>query len=107
MSKRGDKDYKPKQTTKGQIPPSKKRPIRVTRKERDYTEDQIVITSEEEASHSEMEGAVDRVNNSDLDSLEPTVSDTRSLSTIKTEPCWSPNTFAQKANNVYTGLSEI
>ena len=33
-------------------------------------------------------------------SLEPTFSGTSSW-------CWSPNTFAQKVNNVYTGLSEI
>ena len=110
MSDRGDRDYKPKQPCKEtKSSTSGSRPKRTTRKETNYEEKHIVITSEEETSVSDTEGVVnsremDRLAGLDLDRL---WTDTSSVGTIKTEPCWSPQTLNKKTDSIITNLSEL
>ena len=110
MSNRSDTDYKPKpHGKKVYIPPAVKRPTRITRKETDYTERQIVITSEEEEELTTSEGAVNRVVDSELDIVDRLAdfSDSSSNFTIKSESCWSPRTLSRRTESITTNLSEV
>ena len=105
MSKRGDRDYRPKQATKGQIPPAKMRPVRVTRQERDYREDHVVLSSEEETTQTATEGVV-YGDSSDLNTLNQSLVIHPPLLLLRVNP-FGPNTVSQKTSNVFKGLAEI
>ena len=110
MSDRGDTDYKPQlQGRKKQVHTSGTRPRRATRKDTNYEEKPIVITSEEDHSQSSSEGEEQRVVDRESVSIDGfgSFSDTLSILTIKSESCWSPQTLNRKTENIITNLSEL
>ena len=98
-AERGDSTYQPSRQGKRQVGPAQKRPVRASRRDKDYTEP-LLISDEEETS----EGAVD-ITERYFESTERTFSP--ECESIKCEPSWTPDTFAHKTDNIFKNISEL
>ena len=94
MSAEGsDSTYKPKKQRKRQEVPQQKRPVRSTRRERDYTEPLLISDDSEETLQGES-----ALSDSDTFSSE-------SIS-IKSEP-WTPSIFARKTDTLLQNITAL
>ena len=96
LAERGDSTYKPKQQLKRQSFPVGRRPVRSTRSDKDYSET-VVVSDTEEDFEGEVGGREDHL---DYRDLTPTDS-------FKSEPPWTPNTFARKSDNILRNITEL
>ena len=95
MSAEGsDSTYQPKRQKKWQGVPQQKRPIRSTRRERDYSEP-LLISDESEEETLQGESTL-----SDSDTF------TSESISIKSEP-WTPNTLASRIDTLFQNISEL
>ena len=98
-AERSDSTYQPGRQRKRQTGPVQTRPIRTTRRDKDYSEPLIVSDTD----HSS-EGEVEIMDNY-LKNREYTLSP--KTESVKSEPPWTPNTFALKSDNILRNFTEF
>ena len=98
-AERGDSTYQPGRQRKRQTGPVQTRPIRTTRRDKDYSEP-LIVSDTDHSSEGEVE-----ITDNYLENREYTLSP--KTESVKSEPPWTPNTFALKSDNILRNFTEF
>ena len=98
-AERGDSTYQPGRQRKRQTGPVQTRPIWTTRRDKDYSEP-LIVSDTDHSSEGEVE-----ITDNYLENREYTLSP--KTESVKSEPPWTPNTFALKSDNILRNFTEF